>query len=124
MRKRKLLEKFFLVQRISSLMKMTVAAVTLANGGVCPITGRVFSAEVVKSMLLLMAGSGMYNNAGEFFFHIGIPAKSGVSGGVMVVSPNFEGFATFSPRLDSFGNSARGVQFFRKLVANFTLLNP
>ena len=100
---------------------MAVAAATLANGGVCPITGeRVFSAEVVKAMLSLMASSGMYNNAGEFFFHIGIPAKSGVSGVVMVVIPNFGGFATFSPRLDAFGNSVRGVQFFRKLVANFT----
>lgn len=100
---------------------MAVAAATLANGGVCPVTGeRVFTAEVVKAMLSLMASSGMYNNAGEFFFHIGIPAKSGVSGVVMVVIPNFGGFATFSPRLDSFGNSVRGVQFFRKLVANFT----
>lgn len=100
---------------------MAVAAATLANGGVCPITGeRIFTAEVVKAMLSLMASSGMYNNAGEFFFHIGIPAKSGVSGVVMVVVPNFGGFATFSPRLDSFGNSVRGVDFFRKLVANFT----
>lgn len=100
---------------------MAVAAATLANGGVCPITGeRIFTAEVVKAMLSLMASSGMYNNAGEFFFHIGIPAKSGVSGVVMVVIPNFGGFATFSPQLDSFGNSVRGVQFFRKLVANFT----
>ncbi|CAG9467279.1 unnamed protein product [Pedinophyceae sp. YPF-701] len=100
---------------------MSVAAATLANGGKCPITGvQVFSPEVVKMTLTLMATCGMYDGAGRFLFETGLPAKSGVSGVVMTVIPNVMGLATFSPRLDANGNSVRGVAFNQALVDMFT----
>jgi len=96
---------------------MAVMAGTLANGGVCPITGeRVLAAEAVKNVLSLMYSCGMYNYSGQFAFQVGLPAKSGVSGIVIIVVPNVVGFATWSPPLDSVGNSARGVMFAEELV--------
>jgi glutaminase len=100
---------------------LSVAAATLANGGVCPITGvQVLETEVVKRTLSVMQAAGMYDNAGSFTLEVGLPAKSGVAGAVMVVVPNLMGIATFSPRLDSYGNSVRGVGFCRELVDRFT----
>jgi glutaminase len=100
---------------------LSVAAATLANGGVCPTTGKqVLDTEVVKKTLAVMQAAGMYDNAGVFTLEVGLPAKSGVAGAVMVVIPNVMGFATFSPRLDSYGNSVRGVAFCRQLVDRFT----
>ena len=100
---------------------LAVAAATLANGGVCPTTGRqVLPANVVKRTLSVMQAAGMYDNAGSFTLEVGLPAKSGVAGAVMVVVPNLMGFATFSPRLDPFGNSVRGVAFCNELVDRFT----
>jgi len=68
----------------------------------------------------VMQAAGMYDNAGSFTLEVGLPAKSGVAGAVMVVVPNLMGFATFSPRLDPFGNSVRGVAFCHELVDRFT----
>ena len=100
---------------------LSVAAATLANGGVCPINGeQVLDTEVVKRTLSVMQASGMYDNAGTFTLEVGLPAKSGVAGAVMVVVPNLAGFATFSPRLDPYGNSVRGVGFCRELVDRYT----
>jgi glutaminase len=100
---------------------LAVAAATLANGGVCPITGEeVLPTEVVKKTLAVMQSAGMYDNAGSFTLEVGLPAKSGVAGAVLVVVPNLMGFATFSPRLDDYGNSVRGVAFCRELVDRFT----
>lgn len=100
---------------------LSVAAATLANGGVCPISGeQVLETDVVKRTLSVMQAAGMYNNAGSFTLEVGLPAKSGVAGAVLVVVPNLMGFATFSPRLDSFGNSVRGVAFCNELVDRFT----
>ena len=100
---------------------LSVAAATLANGGVCPINGeQVLDTEVVKRTLSVMQAAGMYDSAGTFTLEVGLPAKSGVSGAVMVVVPNLAGFATFSPRLDPFGNSVRGVGFCRELVDRYT----
>jgi glutaminase len=100
---------------------LSVAAATLANGGVCPTTGRqILTTEVVKKTLAVMQAAGMYDNAGVFTLEVGLPAKSGVAGAVMVVVPNLMGFATFSPRLDPYGNSVRGVAFCRQLVDRFT----
>lgn len=72
---------------------MSVVAATLANGGICPVTGeRIFSTTTVQRCLSLMSSCGMYDYSGEFAFWIGLPAKSGVSGAVMIVIPNLMGF--------------------------------
>merc|ERR1711970_53066 len=96
---------------------MSVMAATLANGGICPTTGeRVLAHEAVKNVLSLMYSCGMYNYSGQFAFQVGLPAKSGVSGIVLVVVPNVVGFAVWSPSLDVIGNSVRGVMFAEELV--------
>ncbi len=95
-------------------------AATLANGGNCPLTGaQVFRPDHVKNCLSLMSSCGMYDFSGEFAFRVGIPAKSGVSGAIMLVVPNVLGMAVWSPRLDELGNSVRGVDFCRDLVSRF-----
>jgi len=99
---------------------MAIAASTLANGGVCPLTGkRVFSSDTVKDCLSLMSSCGMYDFSGEFAFTIGLPAKSGVAGGLMVVVPNLFGLCIWSPRLDDLGNTVRGIEFCKELVKTF-----
>ncbi len=103
---------------------MSVVAATLANGGVCPISGtRVFRTETVQHCLAMMSSCGMYDFSGEFAFTIGLPAKSGVCGGIMIVVPNVMGLCTWSPRLDAHGNSVRGVEFCRRLVETFNFHN-
>ena len=103
---------------------MSVVAATLANGGVNPITGeRIFKVNTVKHCLSLMYASGMYDFSGEFAFTVGLPAKSGVGGGLLVVVPNVLGFCMWSPPLDKSGNSVRGVQFCRELVKQFNFHN-
>ncbi len=97
-----------------------VAAATLANGGVCPLTNRrVFAPDVVKNCLSLMLSCGMYDFSGEFAFTVGLPAKSGVSGALVIVVPGLGGITVWSPPLDSLGNSVRGVAFSRALVERF-----
>lgn len=97
---------------------LSVAAATLANGGVCPITGKeIFPADTVRHVLSETMTCGMYNQAGHFAVEVGLPAKSGVSGALMVIVPNAFGFATFSPRLNIKGNSVRGLAFCKRLVA-------
>lgn len=94
---------------------------TLANGGVCALTGeRVFSEETVKNVLSMMYSCGMYDYSGEFAFSVGIPAKSSVSGIVLAIIPNVMSIAVWSPKLDAHGNSVRGVSFLRKLVERFS----
>ncbi|MBN3323686.1 GLSK Glutaminase, partial [Atractosteus spatula] len=96
----------------------SVMAATLANGGFCPITGeRVLSPEAVRNTLSLMHSCGMYDFSGQFAFHVGLPAKSGVSGGILLVVPNVMGIMCWSPPLDKLGNSVRGIQFCTDLVA-------
>lgn len=99
---------------------LSIVAATLANGGICPLTQeRIFNAENVKNCLSLMHSCGMYDFSGEFAFMVGLPAKSGVSGILMVIIPGKMGFALFSPRVDSMGNSIRGVEFCNQLVNIF-----
>ena len=96
---------------------MSIMAATLAAGGTCPITGeKVLEPAAVRNILSLMYSCGMYNYSGQFAFQVGLPAKSGVSGIVILVIPNIVGFALYSPPLDGIGNSARGVQFAEELV--------
>ena len=81
---------------------LAVMAATLANGGINPVTGeRVISPYVVARTLSVMTSSGMYDYAGEWIYRVGIPAKSGVGGGIVAALPSQFGLGTFSPRLDS-----------------------
>ncbi len=101
---------------------LAVAAASLANAGVCPLTeDPVFTPGTVQSCLSLMSSCGMYDFSGEFAFTIGLPAKSGVSGALMLVIPGLMGICVWSPRLDELGNSVRGIEFCRKLVAAYNV---
>ena len=101
---------------------LSLFAATLANYGICPVSGeRVFSEKTTRNCLSLMHSYGMYDYSGRFAFEIGLPAKSGVSGCIMMVVPGVMGVATYSPPLDAIGNSARGVEFCRRLAECFGL---
>jgi len=101
---------------------LAIAAASLANAGICPLTeDPVFTPGTVQSCLSMMSSCGMYDFSGEFAFTIGLPAKSGVSGAVMLVIPGLMGIAVWSPRLDELGNSVRGIEFCRKLVAEYNV---
>jgi glutaminase len=119
------LEFYFQCCSIESTCRaMSVVAATLANGGVCPHTGeQVLHPQTVQHCLSLMYSCGMYDFSGEFAFAIGLPAKSGVAGAVMVVVPNVLGLCIWSPRLDKLGNSVRGIAFSKGLVEKFNFHN-
>lgn len=88
---------------------LAVMAATLADGGVNPVTGRrVVSAGVCRDTLAVLASTGLYERSGEWLYEIGLPGKSGVSGGLITVAPGKGGIATWSPPLDDAGNSVRG----------------
>jgi glutaminase len=99
-----------------------VMAATLANGGVNPVTGvRALPQEHVESVLSVMASCGMYDYAGEWLYQVGMPAKSGVSGGIVAVLPGRLGIGVFSPPLDEKGNSVRGIQICNELSRDCAL---
>ena len=105
----------------SSTYDVSVAAATLANAGTNPLTGDiVFQPSTIQNCLSLMLSCGMYDFSGEFAFKIGLPAKSGVSGALMLVIPNLMGISIWSPRLDHLGNTVRGVEFCERLVERFS----
>ena len=87
---------------------LAVMGATLADGGVNPVTGeRVVSAEVCRDTLAVVASTGLYERSGDWLFEIGLPAKSGVAGGIVAVAPGKGAVAGFSPPLDDAGNSVR-----------------
>ena len=101
---------------------LAVMGATLANAGVNPITGeRALKAEYVKDVLSIMLSCGMYDFAGGWAYAVGLPAKSGVSGGIVAVVPGQFGIGIFSPRIDARGNSARGVAVCRELSRRYGL---
>src|SRR5882672_2583803 len=101
---------------------LAVMAATLANGGINPSTGeRVVSPYAVSRMLSVMTSSGMYDFAGEWIYRVGLPAKSGVGGGILAALPAQFGLGSFSPRLDEHGNSVRGLKVCEALSAHFDL---
>jgi glutaminase len=107
--------------RVTAL-DLAVMAATLAHGGINPLTGaKVVSAQVTEQVLAVMATCGMYDAAGDWLLRVGLPAKSGVSGGVIAASPARFGVATFSPPLDPTGSSVRGVAALRELARRFDL---
>jgi glutaminase len=105
-----------------SARDLAVMGATLANGGVNPTTGeRALPARYDKDVLSLMLSCGMYDAAGEWQYRVGLPAKSGVSGGIVAVVPGLAGIGVYSPRLDPKGNSVRGVAVCRMLSERFGL---
>lgn len=101
---------------------LALIGATLAAGGRHPLTGvRVADPAVVRAMLSVMATCGMYDGAGAWLFDVGLPAKSGVSGGLLAVLPGQLGIAVFSPPLDPRGNSVRGVAVCRELAGELGL---
>jgi glutaminase len=102
---------------------LAVMGATLANGGLNPVTGaRVIVPGVCRRVLAVMATAGLYELSGDWLYEIGVPGKSGVSGGIVTVSPGKGGLATYSPPLDDAGNSVRG-QLVTKFLAERLGLN-
>lgn len=88
---------------------LAVMGATLADGGVNPETGDpVVSPETARFVLAVMATAGMYTGSGQWLCAVGLPAKSGIGGGIVTVAPGKGGLGTYSPRLDRHGNSVRG----------------
>jgi glutaminase len=100
--------------------QMATLAATYANNGKNPITRKtVFSTETVKSTVSMLFSCGMYNYSGEWACTVGLPAKSGVSGVIFLVVPGILGVSIFSPPLDSYGNSVKGVEFAKRLADKY-----
>jgi glutaminase len=94
---------------------LSVMGATLADGGVNPVTGvRVIDARTCWRVLAVMSTAGLYERSGDWLYEIGLPGKSGVSGGIVTISPGKGGLGTYSPPLDRAGNSVRG-----QLVARY-----
>ncbi|WP_449418776.1 glutaminase A [Phormidium nigroviride] len=101
---------------------LAVMAATLANCGINPISkARAVESRYVRNILTIMYTCGMYNFAGEWAYTVGLPAKSGVSGGIIAVAPHKMGIAVFSPLLDSHGSSVRGLKVCEEISEQFGL---
>jgi glutaminase len=99
-------------------------AATLANGGKNPASGKaVMSAKNVPYVLAVMATAGLYDDTGKWLYHTGLPAKSGVGGGILAVAPGKFGIAVISPPLDEAGNSVRAQKAITEIV-NRLQANP
>ena len=94
-----------------------IGNVSTSSGGICPVSNkRVIDKAIVRDCLSLMYQCGMYDFSGQFAFKIGLPAKSGVSGCLLLVIPNVAGICIWSPPLDEMGNSVRGIEFCKQFV--------
>jgi glutaminase len=103
---------------------LAVMAATLANGGRNPITGKqVVSPENVTRIFAVMATAGLYDDSGIWLYEVGLPAKSGVGGGIIAVAPGRFGVAVFSPPLDAAGNSVRAQRAIKD-IASALQANP
>ncbi len=101
--------------RVSS-KDLAVMAATLADGGVNPVTGqRVIDPLNCKRVLAILATAGLYERSGDWLYEIGLPGKSGVSGGIVTISPGKGGLGTFAPPLDAAGNSVKGQRVTKYL---------
>jgi glutaminase len=95
---------------------------TLADGGANPRTKtQVVEATVCHYTLAVMATAGMYETSGDWLYEVGVPGKSGIGGGIVVVSPGKGGLGTFAPPLDRFGNSVKGQLAARFLARRLGL---
>ena len=101
---------------------LAIIGATLANGGINPLTGeRAIQEKLVPRVLSVMASCGMYDFSGEWLYRVGLPAKSGVGGGMMAVLPGQLGIGVFSPPLDAQGNSVRGIAVCQQLSKGLDL---
>ncbi len=101
---------------------LAVMAATLAAGGNNPLTGiRALDEEHVASVQSVMGSCGIYDYAGEWTYSVGLPSKSGVSGGILAVLPGYLGIGVYSPLLDARGNSVRGIEVCKELSKYFGL---
>lgn len=101
---------------------LAMIGATLANMGRNPVTDQgVYDILCVKHMLSVMFTCGMYDYSGHWAYRVGVPAKSGVGGGVMAVVNRQIGIATYSPKLDSHGNSRRGIEVCVELASRLGL---
>lgn len=101
---------------------LAVMAMTLANGGKNPVTGKqIIPRQVCRRVLSVMATCGMYDAAGDWLTTVGLPAKSGVSGCIFGSLPGQVGLSAFSPRLDEVGNSVRGIEMFEQCSTQMDL---
>jgi glutaminase len=101
---------------------IAIMAATLANRGINPVTGeQVTTPYAIARTLSVMTSSGMYDYAGEWIYRVGIPAKSGVGGGILAALPARLGLGSYSPRLDKHGNSVRGIKVCEAISAHYDL---
>ena len=101
---------------------LAMIAATLASGGTNPVTGtEVLPYEAVERVLSVMMTSGMYDDAGDWATSVGLPAKSGVGGGIIAVLPGQVGLAVYSPPLDTHGNSVRGAAACRRISSDLQM---
>ena len=106
-----------------SARDLAVMGATLADGGVNPVTReRVIDAHHCKRVLAVLATAGLYERSGDWLYEIGLPGKSGVSGGIVAIAPGKGGLGTYSPPLDEAGNSVRG-QHVTKYLSEVLGLN-
>ena len=105
-----------------SARDLAVMGATLADGGVNPVTGeRVIDAAVCHYTLAVMLTAGLYESSGDWLYDVGLPAKSGIGGGIVTISPGKGGMGTFAPPLDTAGNSVKGQLVARFLSARLGL---
>src|SRR6266478_140637 len=101
---------------------IAIMAATLANRGFNPVTReQVMTPYAISRTLSVMTSSGMYDFAGEWIYRVGIPAKSGVGGGILAALPARLGLGSYSPRLDRHGNSVRGIKVCEALSSHYDL---
>jgi len=97
--------------------QLAIMGATLANGGVNPTTGkRVLDAKYVPKVLAVMMTAGFYDESGMWSYRAGVPAKTGVGGGIVAVVPGRFAIAAFSPRLNEAGNSVRAQKAIRHIA--------
>ena len=102
--------------------QLSAMAATIANGGINPLTGeRSFPEEISPKIVSMMASVGFYQHTGDWMFSSGLPAKTGVGGGIVGVLPGLLGIAAFSPRLDQAGNSVRAQAAIKQFMQTLGL---
>jgi glutaminase len=102
--------------------QLSLMGATLAGNGKNPLTGiRALNPKYIPHVLSVMASCGMYDYSGEWIYHVGLPAKSGVGGGILAVLPGQLSIAVYSPLLDDKGNSVFGVEICERIAESFSL---